>query len=77
MDISPLEDPIELGSGRCPEDAKIARLYIDVERAFGQTIGCFDIFNVIPLSLAGFANQLWTICCILTNFFGPLVAEKK
>ena len=55
---------------------RIARLRIHVERAIGQVKARFHIFdNDIPLSLYGFANQMWTVCCLLTNFLGPLIAE--
>ena len=54
------------------ETQQIARLRIHVERAI-RRIKEYQIFEkVLPLSLAGSVNQIWTICCLLKNFRGPL-----
>ena len=51
---------------------RIAKLRIHVERAI-RRVKEYHIFDaIVPLSLASSVNQLWTICCILTNFQGPL-----
>lgn len=51
---------------------EIAKLRIHVERAIRRAKE-FHIFDsIVPLSLFSSINQLWTVCCILTNFKGPL-----
>ena len=56
---------------------KIARLRIHVERAIGQVKQRFHLLDgIIPLSLSGSINQIWTICCLLCNYAGPLISES-
>ncbi|XP_067280272.1 uncharacterized protein [Pseudorasbora parva] len=50
----------------------IARLRILVERAI-RRIKEYHIWDTtIPLTLSGSVNQLWTTCCLMSNFQGPL-----
>ena len=56
---------------------KIARLRIHIERSIGQVKGRFHIFDtVIPLVLSGSVNQMWSVCCILPNFLGPIISDE-
>ena len=58
------------------ENEKIANLRVHVERAI-RRFKEFHIFDApIPLNLAGTINQLWAVCCLLTNFQGPLILQK-
>ena len=54
-------------------NAKIANLRVHVERAIRRIRGYHLFDSVVPLNLAGTINQLWTVCCILSNFQGPLI----
>ena len=55
---------------------KIARVRIHVERAIAQVKRRFHILDrVIPLTLVGSINQIWSVCCMLANFAGPLTSE--
>ncbi|XP_049340578.1 uncharacterized protein LOC125804898 [Astyanax mexicanus] len=53
----------------------IARLRILVERAIRRVKEYHIWDTTIPLTLSGSVNQLWTNCCLMTNYQGPL--EKK
>jgi len=56
------------------ETQQIASLRIHVERAI-RRVKEFDILaGVMPATLAGSANQIWTICCLLTNLQNPLIS---
>ena len=47
---------------------------IHVERAINK-VKNFQLFNqVVPLSLAGSLNQMWTVCAILTNLQNPIIS---
>ena len=46
---------------------------IHIERAIGK-VRRFQIFSSeIPINMFGSINQIWTICCILSNFVEPIL----
>lgn len=51
---------------------EIAKLRIHVERAIRRAKEFHLFDSIVPLSLFSSIKQLWTVCCILTNFKGPL-----
>lgn len=54
---------------------QIASLRIHVERAINK-IKNFRIFNgVVPLSLFGVVNQMWSVCAFLCNAQDPLISS--
>lgn len=56
------------------ETQEIAFERIHVERAINK-IKNFQIFNrVIPLSLTGSLNQMWTVSAMLTNLQNPIIS---
>ena len=55
------------------ETEQIAKLRIHIER-LNRRVKENHLFDTpIPLALAGTANQLWTVACLLAIFKGPLV----
>ncbi len=55
------------------ETACIAAVRIHVERAIGRVKNYHILDGVLPLSLSPLANQIFTVCCMLTNFLPFLV----
>ena len=55
---------------------RIASVRIHVERVIGQVKQRYHLLQgVIPLSMVGSINQIWTVCCLLTNYRGKVIAE--
>ena len=55
------------------ETEQIAKLRIHIER-LNRRVKENHLFDTpFPLTLAGSANQLWTVACLLGIFKGPLV----
>ena len=51
----------------------VAQHRIHVERVIGK-VRRFQIFSIeIPINMFGTINQIWTICCILSNFVEPIL----
>ncbi|XP_064479283.1 uncharacterized protein LOC135392506 [Ornithodoros turicata] len=57
------------------ETQNIAALRIHVERRIQRIKGYHVFDRPIPISLVPLANQMWTICTILTNFQAPLLKD--
>ncbi|XP_068723262.1 uncharacterized protein [Montipora capricornis] len=55
----------------CFETMRIANLRIHVERAIRRIKGWHIFDSVVPLSLFGVINQLWTVTCLLVNWQKP------
>ena len=51
----------------------IAHHRIHVERAIGK-VRRFGIFSKpLPISVLGSVNQLWAVCCMISNFMDPIL----
>ena len=58
----------QMDADQVVETQQIASLRIHSERAL-RRVKEFDILSgVIPATLAGSANQIWTVCAPFTNF---------
>ena len=66
----------QLDENEVNESQKIARVRIHVERAIERIKRYRQLKNIIPLSLHGSINQLWTVTCLLCNFMSPLIKEQ-
>ena len=88
FDIQHLLDPInvkinippflkmtsQMSAAEVAKTQQIASERIHVERAINK-IKKFHLFDrVIPLSLAGTVNQIWTVCGLLTLFQKPIIS---
>ena len=51
----------------------VAQHRIHIERAIGK-VRRFQIFSSeIPVTMFGNINQIWTVCCMLSNFIEPIL----
>ena len=51
----------------------IAQHRIHVERAIGK-VRRFAIFSSpLPVAMLGSVNQLWSVCCLISNFMDPIL----
>ena len=63
----------QLTAEETEETVRIAAVRIHVERAIGRVKNYHILDGVLPLSLSAVADQIFTVCCYLTNFLPPLV----
>ncbi|KAK0142241.1 THAP domain-containing protein 2 [Merluccius polli] len=70
--IPPFKHKAQFSRQETEQTQAIARLRVLVERVI-RRVKEFHIFDtVIPLTVAGSINQIWTNCCVLVNFQGPM-----
>ena len=67
----------QLTGDETEETARIASVRIHVERAIGRVKNYHILEGVMPLSLTKVADQVFTVCCYLTNFLPPLLPSGE
>ena len=66
----------QFSKGELLRSKTIHNLRVHVERAI-RRVKEFHFFDrVIPLTMTGSVNQIWTMSCLITNFQGPLFYER-
>ena len=73
VNIPPLKGAQRLRGTDVLRTQHITRVRIHVERAIARVKKFCILDKVIPLSQMGLINQIWTVCCLLTNFQPPLL----
>ena len=70
---SPKKQSVEqqFSKDECFETTRIANLHIHVKCAIKQVKGWHIFDQVLLLSMAGVVNQVWTVCCLVTNWQKP------
>jgi hypothetical protein len=67
---------IQFTTDEAKQNKIISNLRVHIERA-NRRFKEFHLFDApLPLTLAGTANQLWAVACMLTNFQGPLIVNS-
>lgn len=78
LNIPPfLSDKGQFNEEEVENTQSIASVRIHVERAISRIKMYKIITNVVPLSLAGMLNQIWTVCCMLLLFQSPIIDQDN
>ncbi|KAI3355224.1 hypothetical protein L3Q82_018087 [Scortum barcoo] len=68
----PFKSTAQFNHDNAPRAQAAAGLQILVERAIRRVKEYHIWDSILPPTLFGTVNQLWTSCCLMTNFQGPL-----
>ena len=78
LNIPPfLSDKAQFNEEEVENTQSVASVRIHVERAISRIKMYKIITNVVPLSLAGVLNKIWTVCCMLLLFQSPIIDQEK
>ncbi|XP_068696963.1 uncharacterized protein [Montipora foliosa] len=78
LNIPPfLSDKGQFDGGEVENTQSIASVRIHVERAISRIKMYKIISNVVPLSLSGLLNQIWTVCGMLLLFQAPIINQES
>ena len=67
----------QLSRTEVEQTRRIAGLCIHVERAIGRIKQYKLVQGVLPITLAGLANDIICVCAYLTNFFPPIIIDDS
>jgi len=70
-----LEDKGRLSLAEVEETELIASVRIHVERVIRRVKENQLFDSIIPVTMPGTLNQIWTVVCLLANFKGPLISK--
>ena len=75
LNIPPfLSDQVQMSAEDVVKTQNIASLRIHVERTINK-VKNFRIWDgIVPLSLFGIVNQMWTVCAVLCNMQKPIIS---
>ena len=78
LDMPPfLSDKAQFNEEEVENTQSVASVCIHVERAISRIKMYKIITNVVPFSLAGVLNQIWTVCCMLLLFQSLNIDQEK
>ena len=66
----------QMNAGDVELTKKIARHRVHIERAIGKIKKFKILSGRIKNSMLGSTNQIWFVCCMLTNFQPPIIANS-
>ena len=78
LNIPPfLKDRGALNPTEIIETQEIASVRIHIERAIRRVKSFHILDGVIDATMYGTINQIWSVCCLLTNFMDPLINSSQ